>query len=58
MENLRVLQKQNSRNFMRFQADVVEFVAAKALKNNSEPQLSIAWPQRIQSKAVIFRRSQ
>src|ERR1700691_5290202 len=33
---------------------IVEIVAVKALWNTSEPQLSIAWPQRIQSKAVIF----
>jgi len=40
------------------EADVVEIVAVKALQNHSEPQLSIAWPQSIQSKTVIFTRFQ
>ena len=39
-------------------ATVVDFVAVKAPKNHLEPQLSIRWPQRIQSKAVIFYRFQ
>jgi hypothetical protein len=34
--------------------NVVEIVAVKASSNHSEPQLSAIWPQRIQSKAVIF----
>jgi hypothetical protein len=34
--------------------NVVEIVAAKALWDHSEPQLSIASPQRVQSKTVIF----
>jgi hypothetical protein len=37
---------------------VVEIVAVKALWNNSELQLSTAWAQRIQSKAVKFVRFQ
>ena len=37
---------------------VDEFVAVKALWNHSEPQLSTAWSQRIQSKVVIFTRFQ
>ena len=37
---------------------VVEIAAVKASGNKSEPQLSIAWPQRIQSKAVILTRFQ
>jgi len=40
------------------QARVVEIVAVKALWNYSEPQLSTAWPQLIQSKTVIFTRFQ
>jgi hypothetical protein len=40
------------------QRTVVEIVAVKALGNHSEPQLSIAWPQRIQSKTAIFTRFQ
>src|SRR5580658_426408 len=39
-------------------SDVVEIVAVKALWNYSEPQLSIAWPQRVQSKTVNFTRFQ
>src|ERR1700694_2289625 len=38
--------------------DVVEIVAAKALWNHSEPQLSIMCPQHIQSKVVIFTQFQ
>jgi hypothetical protein len=38
--------------------DVDEIVAAKALCNVSGPQRSMAWPQRIQYKAVIFTRFQ
>jgi hypothetical protein len=34
--------------------DVVEIVAVKAHWNHSEPQFSTEWPQRIQSKVVIF----
>ena len=37
---------------------VVKFVAAKALRNISEPQLSIAWPQHIQSKTLKLTRFQ
>jgi hypothetical protein len=37
----------------RFHAKVVEIVALKALWDNSEPQLSTAWPQRIQSKQLF-----
>jgi hypothetical protein len=35
-------------------AYVVEIVAVKALRNYTEPQLSTAWLQRVQSKTVIF----
>src|ERR1039458_4043752 len=44
--------------FRSSRADVVEFVAVKALQNDAKPQTSIAWPQRIQSKTVIFTRFQ
>jgi hypothetical protein len=44
--------------FRSSRADVVEFVAARALQNNAEPQRSISWPQRIQSKAVKITRFQ
>jgi hypothetical protein len=37
---------------------VVDFVAVKASKSNIEPQLSIRWPQRIQSKTVISTQFQ
>src|SRR5580658_6189193 len=40
------------------EADVVEIVAVKAFWNDSEPQLSVTWPQRIQSKTVNFARFQ
>jgi hypothetical protein len=38
--------------------DVVEYVAAKALRNISEPHLSRAWPQHIQSKTIKLTRFQ
>jgi hypothetical protein len=44
--------------FRSSRADVVEFVADRALQNNAEPKRSIAWPQRIQSKKVILTRFQ
>ena len=47
-----------SSDFRRFRGDVVEIAAVKALCNYSEPQLSIAWPQRIQSKTVNLTRFQ
>jgi hypothetical protein len=54
MRFLDVPPRKSARRFL----TVVEFVAAKALWNNSEPQLSIAWPQRIQSKVFKFTQFQ
>ena len=42
--------------FRWFWTDVVDFVAVKAPGINAEPQLSRAWPRRVQSKAVKITR--
>jgi hypothetical protein len=46
------------RNAYGFPAAVDDFVVVKALRTDSESQLSISWPQGIQSKVVIFTRFQ